>query len=107
MLSRRSLLHSTAAALAGSTLAPAALNAATPKPAGLNGPVAPFKSMRDFIAALEARGLVVRIPEVNQDEYEAAALMYRMSDQNGMRGAPALLFEKVRIDGEWIEGHSS
>ncbi len=67
-------------------------------------PRAPFVSMRDYIAALDARGLVVRIPRVDQDAYEATALMYRMRDQHGMRGAPAMIFDEVRINGRWVRG---
>ena len=55
---------------------------------------APFNTMREFIGALDARGLVVHIPRVDQDQYEVAALMYRMRDQHGMRGAPTLVFDK-------------
>jgi 4-hydroxy-3-polyprenylbenzoate decarboxylase len=67
-------------------------------------PKAPFDSLRDYIAALEAHGLVVRIPRVNQDEYEAAAMMYRVRDQHGMRGGPVLFFEEILIDGKWVKG---
>jgi len=67
-------------------------------------PKAPFDSLRDYIAALDARGLVVRIPRVNQDEYEATALMYRIRDQHGMRGGPVLVFEEILIDGKWVAG---
>ena len=67
-------------------------------------PKAPFDSLRDYIAALDARGLVVRIPRVNQDEYEATALMYRIRDQHGMRGGPVLFFEEILIDGKWVKG---
>ena len=95
----------------GSSLGLAALgfgHAASPaapqntQPSGV--PKAPFDSLRDYIAALDARGLVVRIPRVNQDEYEATALMYRIRDQHGMRGGPVLLFEEILIDGKWVKG---
>jgi len=65
---------------------------------------APFDSMRDYVAALDKRGLVLRIPRVDQDEFELTALMYRLRDQHGMRGAPALFIEEVRIDGKWVKG---
>jgi 4-hydroxy-3-polyprenylbenzoate decarboxylase len=65
---------------------------------------APFTSMRDYIAALDSYGLVVRIPRIDQDAYEIAALMYRLRDQHGMRGGPTLLIEEVRINGEWVKG---
>ncbi len=73
--------------------------------AGLSGNLrAPYKNMRDYMAALDAKGLVLRIPRVDQDNYEATALMYRARDTHGMRGAPAFLFDEVRIDGRWIKG---
>jgi 4-hydroxy-3-polyprenylbenzoate decarboxylase len=99
-LTRRTLLGSAAGLAAATTSTTVAGKAAQIAAA----PTAPFKSMRDYIAALDARGLVVRIPEVDQDAYEATALMYRMRDQHGMRGAPVMIFERIRIDGEWIEG---
>ncbi|MGI9309597.1 MAG: UbiD family decarboxylase domain-containing protein, partial [Gammaproteobacteria bacterium] len=65
---------------------------------------APFKTMRDYIAALDEWGVVMRIPRVDQDAYEAAALMYRARDAHGMRGGPTYLFDKIKIDGQWIDG---
>jgi 4-hydroxy-3-polyprenylbenzoate decarboxylase len=65
---------------------------------------APFSSMRDYIAALDKAGLVVRIPKLDQDAYEATALMYRFRDQHGMNGSPTLLIEKIRVNGEWLQG---
>lgn len=67
-------------------------------------PEAPYRSMREYVAALEAHNLVIRIPRVDQDAYEGTALMYRARDLYGMRGAPAFLFEEVRIDGRWVKG---
>jgi 4-hydroxy-3-polyprenylbenzoate decarboxylase len=73
--------------------------------AGLQGNTkAPFKSMRDYLAALDAEGLVLRIPKVDQDAYEATALMYRARDQHGMRGAPCFMFDEVKISGNWTKG---
>ncbi len=99
-LSRRQLLASGA----GITALGAAMTSPATQAKRRAAPQAPFDTMRDYVAALDARGLLVRIPRIDQDEYEAAALMYRLRDQHGMRGAPALLFEKVRIDGEWVNG---
>jgi len=102
-LSRRDLI--------GSGLSLAALgvghaNAATGKVSGSGrtAPSAPFNSLRDYITALEARGIVVRIPRADQDAYEATALWYRYRDQHGMNGAPTLIFDELRIDGKWIRG---
>jgi 4-hydroxy-3-polyprenylbenzoate decarboxylase len=65
---------------------------------------APFASMREYVAALDSYGLLVRIPRIDQDAYELAALMYRLRDQHGMRGGPALLIDEVKIDGNWVKG---
>ncbi len=102
-LSRRDLIG-TGLALATVGCSPAATRTTNTAEAIASAPTAPFDSLRDYVAALEARGLVVRIPRVNQDEYEAAALMYRIRDQHGMRGGPALIFEEIRIDGKWVKG---
>ena len=56
--------------------------------------------MRDYIAALDEWGLVIRVPRVDQDAYEATALMYRARQEHGMRGAPAFVFEEIKINGE-------
>ena len=100
-ISRRELLGS---GIALSALAAKPAFGMDRKPAGGGAPKAPFVSMRDYIAALDARGLVVRIPRADQDAYEATALWYRFRDQHGMNGAPVLLFEELRIDGQWRKG---
>ena len=65
---------------------------------------APFDDFRSYIAALEERGLLIRFPEIDQDAYEATAIMYRLIDEYGWYEAPAILCEKLKIEGEWIEG---
>lgn len=64
----------------------------------------PFDSMRDYIAALEARGKILRIKEIDQDKYEGTAFMYRMMEKMGSEKAPAVIFEKVKINGKVIDG---
>ncbi len=70
----------------------------------MHPPQAPFNNFRDYIAALDAHGLVVRIPRADQDAYEATALWYRFRDQHGMDGAPTLIFDELRIGGKWLRG---
>jgi hypothetical protein len=67
-----------------------------------DAPTAPFDSIRDYMAALDAHGLLLRFPEVDQDSYEATALFFKATDLFGMYGTPAMIFDKVRINGEWI-----
>ena len=62
------------------------------------------KSLRPFISALEKHGQLIRIPEVNQDQYEATALMYELINDTGSTRSPAVLFEKIKIQGKWMEG---
>lgn len=60
----------------------------------------PYDSLRDYAAALEARGRLLRIPEMDQDSYEMTAFSYRLNDR--MRDkAPAFLVERTRINGTW------
>ncbi len=67
-------------------------------------PKAPFDSIRDYMAALDAHGLLLRVPEIDQDEYQMTALMFRATDEYGFFESPAFLYDKVKIDGEWING---
>ena len=64
----------------------------------------PYDSLRDYVADLEKRGRILRVKEVDQDNYEGTALMFRLIDEFGADRAPAVLFEKIKINGEWEEG---
>ena len=67
-------------------------------------PTPPFDSIRDWVAALDAHGLLIRFPEINQDQYEATGIVFRSTDMFGQYGAPGYLFEKVKIGGKWYKG---
>ena len=111
-VSRRSMLASGAgvAAVAASQLLSgcggnrAWADAGTTEAAIANAPKAPFDSFRDYIEAIEAHGLVLRVPRIDQDKYELTALMYRLIDEYGWYEAPCILAEEVKIDGKWIKG---
>lgn len=64
----------------------------------------PFDSLRDYIVALEARGRLLRIKEMDQDKYEATAFAYELIEKFGYDRAPAFLIERVKINGKWMEG---
>lgn len=66
-------------------------------------PTGPYETLRDYIAALDARGKLLKIKEVDQDRYEGTAFVYRMLDEKGLDTSPGLMFEKVKIDGAWRE----
>ena len=53
------------------------------------------------LAAMEARGNVMRFDRVDQDAYEGTALMYRLVDRFGRYRAPLVVFEEVKIDGKF------
>ena len=104
-VTRRQLLQSGAVTLPAAL----ALLAAPGSPlagtaAAIDAPQPPFDSIRDWVAALEAHGLLLRIPEVDQDAFHATGLIYHATDRYTWWGAPAFLFERVRIDGEWFAG---
>jgi 4-hydroxy-3-polyprenylbenzoate decarboxylase len=105
--SRRDLIaaSTTIAALASAGCSTGATAAATPgaEKSG-SAPQPPFDTIRDYVAALEANGLLLRIPEVDQDQYEATGLVYRADDHYGFEGVPALWFDKVKINGQWVKG---
>jgi 4-hydroxy-3-polyprenylbenzoate decarboxylase len=64
----------------------------------------PFDSLRDYVAELDRRGLVLHVPRLDQDAYEVTALMYRLIDRFGLGATPAILVQQVRTDGRWIDG---
>ena len=102
-LSRRQFLTATGAglAIAGGTGACTG-TAATGKSTGI--PTAPFESLRDYVCAMEARGNVMRFDRVDQDAFEGTALMYRIVDRFGRYRAPVVIFDEVKIDGQWLAG---
>jgi 4-hydroxy-3-polyprenylbenzoate decarboxylase len=104
-LDRRQIL-SAAASLAAtlgisSSVITPALAATKPKRSQLIGP---FDSFRDYIRALDERGLLLRVQRVDQDQYELAALTYRLIDEFGWYNAPAVLVEEIKQDGRWMKG---
>ncbi|MGK0499466.1 MAG: 4-hydroxy-3-polyprenylbenzoate decarboxylase [Oceanicoccus sp.] len=64
----------------------------------------PFDDFRQYIAALEERGLVLRVPKLDQDAFEMTALMYRLVEEHGWNRAPVLIADKVKINGKWVQG---
>lgn len=64
----------------------------------------PFDSLRDYVVALEARGRLLRIKEMDQDQFETTGFAHRLVEKFGITGAPAFLVEKVKINGQWIKG---
>lgn len=111
-LSRRTVLAagtglaalSAAGCVASRDSVPTAAPTRTGSSAGGQAPRPPFDSLRDYVAALEAHGLLLRVPEIDQDAYHATGLVYRMNDRYGFTGVPALRFERVRINGRWMDG---
>jgi 4-hydroxy-3-polyprenylbenzoate decarboxylase len=105
-LNRRAVIAATAAAAAVAT---GAANASDIRPRGIrvpgrSAPKPPFQSLREYLAAMEAWGLVARFRDVDQDAWEATAIMYHLTDQFGLYGAPIAIFDNVKINGRWIKG---
>ncbi|MDH4021695.1 MAG: UbiD family decarboxylase [Gammaproteobacteria bacterium] len=79
------------------------MNAAVPRP--VPGPPArSFDSIRDFIRALDERGRVLHVESMDQDKYEVTAFAYRLIDKFGIEHAPAFMVDRIRINGNWMEG---
>ncbi|SVA41416.1 uncharacterized protein METZ01_LOCUS94270, partial [marine metagenome] len=69
-----------------------------------DGTTGPYDSLREYMAAIETNGNVLRIKKMDQDSYEITGLMYKLIDKYGWLGAPTLIIEKVKVDGNWMEG---
>ncbi len=102
-ISRRVLLASGLGLTAAGWAGPSAGGAA-PLTANLAANPGPFDNLRDYIAALDAAGLVLRLPRVDQDAFEGTALAYQFRETHGMMASPVLIFEEVRVNGEWLKG---
>ncbi len=104
-LDRRQVLSAAASLAAAlgisSTALSPALAAPKPKRGQLTGP---FDSFRDYIRALDEHGLLLRVQRLDEDQYELAALTYRLIDEFGWYGAPAVLVEEIKQDGRWMKG---
>lgn len=61
----------------------------------------PYDSLRDYAAALEKRGKLLRIKEMDQDAYEMTAFSYRLNDRQREK-APGFIVERTKVNGEWI-----
>ena len=99
-LSRREFLTTTTAGIAAISGATTAV--AKPEPA--ESAAAPFDTLRDYIRALDERGLMRRFDAIDQDAYEGTALMYRLVDRYGKDRTPVVRFERVKIGGRWFDG---
>ena len=62
----------------------------------------PFDSLREYAEHLERQGRLVRIDQMDQDQYEMTAFGYRMEERFGEQ-APAYLIERTKLDGRWYE----
>ncbi|SUZ82796.1 uncharacterized protein METZ01_LOCUS35650 [marine metagenome] len=66
--------------------------------------IGPFDSLRDYIAALDSKGLLVRIPKMDQDKYEATGFAYQLVKEFGYDLAPAFLIEEIKVNNQWMKG---
>ena len=66
--------------------------------------VGPFDSLREYMAALESQGQVMHVNNLDQDAYEATGFMYRLIDKIGWLDAPAVVFNNIKVNGQWHEG---
>ena len=64
----------------------------------------PFDSLREYINNLEANDRLIRIKQMDQDNYEATGFAYRLVKEYGYDLAPAFLIEKIRINNQWVNG---
>ena len=106
-ITRRELVASGAAIAAASlSLSSNEVRAETyrsKKPA--NGAIkAPFDSLRDYVDALDQHGLLQRFSGVDQDKFEATAIIYQLIDQYGVHGAPAVWFDNIKANGKSFSG---
>ena len=54
----------------------------------------PFKSIRDYLNAVDHLKLGIHIEDINQDDYEATGLIYKLIERYGVINAPVVFFDK-------------
>ncbi len=64
----------------------------------------PYVSLRDYVAALDSTGLLLRVEEFDQDTYESTAFAYRLIERYRYNQVPAFRFERVKQEGQWLQG---
>jgi UbiD family decarboxylase len=64
----------------------------------------PYRSLRDYVAALDAHGRLLRIDDMDLDRFEATGFAYRLIEERGYHEAPAFLVERLKTGGHWLEG---
>jgi len=89
-------MESASAKIAAAEQTAAERRAAAPKP--------PYDTLREYVAALEAHDLLLRFDRVDNDEFEAAAIIYALIDKYGWYEAPAVMIENIKENGKWIKG---
>ena len=103
LLSRRDLVLTSAALAAAPSAMRSAIASGHKKSSG-SGTQPPFDTLRDYVDALDQLGLLAHFDEVNQDKYEATAIMYKLIDEFGLREAPAVMFENLTVNGRKYPG---
>lgn len=103
-LDRRQLLSGAAGFAVAAVAVPTLAKAAAKSTASGTEPGFPYDTFRDYINALERHGLLMRIPRIDQDAFEMTALAYKLMDEFGWYGAPAVMVDEVKIDGKWVKG---
>ena len=103
LLSRRDLVLTSAALAATPSTMRSAIVTGNKNSAG-SGTQPPFDTLRDYVDALDQLGLLAHFDGVNQDKYEATAIMYQLIDEFGLREAPAVIFENLTVNGRKYPG---
>ncbi len=67
-------------------------------------PTGPYDTLRDYLAALNARGRLLHIERMDQDAFEGTGFAYRLIDEFGINKAPTFVIDEIKIDGKWIKG---
>ena len=60
----------------------------------------PFKSIRDYLNAVDHLKLGIHIEDINQDDYEATGLIYKLVEKYGVINAPVVFFDKIKTSGK-------
>ena len=66
----------------------------------------PFKSIRDYLDAVDHHKLSIHIEDIDQDNYEATGLIYKLVEKHGVINAPVVFFDKIKSSGKTFQNAS-
>lgn len=67
----------------------------------------PFRSLREYLEAVKEHKLAIQIENIDQDKYEATALIYKLIEKYGVAKAPVVFFNQIKSADQTFDNAST